>query len=483
MVDEQTTANALQAPGAQLRKWRKQTDTRRVALAAQIGVTAGAVKAWERGIVFPRDEQCDALFKITSLACFGSDRAAARDRAVPKAVKDKRKHEYLAHADEKRKRARGWYATKNKTHRQSSAGWVPRERVPEAELKELRADPRRRKEVCRECGEDYRSGEVAQHIWAEHKMRIAAYKEKWGFCRTGNASRSERAQENQRTAMKGHRPPKWTAKLLPKAIESSKQTNQPGTARLEERLNARDRRRGGKQFHARPDQQKHATDARIVGLHLRGKSLKEIWASTGSSISATSLRLKRMGYDGRNHAYLHGEEIGPQHFLDYRADFGLTVPQAAADVRIGLDWAYARMNSKHAENAFTFDLGSRLIKAREKRTASFRLRPATKKGGRPNTLPQSERISLHDKYPLLLKELQALHARPRKVRLWTWLCDEFRAERLPLLKRWPAFFEWADKNLFGEWKPNDLARQFLASDYDVSDDTVSNIVFRKSKVA
>jgi hypothetical protein len=449
---------------AEFAAWFRQKDITKSALAAAVGTNRVSIRLWLTGRTFPRDEYCTKLFEITHLDCFSpanrAEMRAEHERLIPPEIKQKRRAKYQTNADVFRKRSLSSWRKRRERQRQFVLG---------AELAELRKDPRKRKNVCRECGQILR--DIGPHLCPRHGMKVAQYKENWGFLRSRNATRSEETTRKQKDAMKHHHPPKWTRKLLPKAAKASKLTNQPGSARLEERLNARDRGRGGKKFRARPKQQKRGdivTDARIVRLHLRGKGLKEIAVSTGRSSTAISLRLKRIGYDGRNHAYFHGDEVGPRHFRDYCADFKLIVPQAAADVAIGIDWAYARMNSKHRDNPFTSDLGSRLIRAREKRTAIFRLKPATAKGGRPKMLPPSEISSLQGKYPILLKELQELRARPSGVGLWAWLCDEFRVNRMPLMKRWPAFFDWAEKNLVGTWKPNDLARQFLSADYDVS---------------
>jgi ROS/MUCR transcriptional regulator protein len=465
--------------------WRDQTQFRTYdELRIVLGCSYPTVKNLMAGRTFPIDALCDKLYELTNLECFGVGRERARCEhrgGISQVVRG-----------ERRTYGRARYSTNAEEilAQQKEKYDAERQFVPEGpERDALRADPRIRKNVCRECGEIL--VDVGPHLWATHKMQIAEYKEKWGFLRSRNATRSESTQQKQRDAMKrkGIRPPRWTRKFLPEAIKASTRTNRPGTARLEERLNARDRTRGGKHFHARPQEQRRGgkqvvADARIAKLHLRGKSLKEIASASGRSMSAVSLRLKRMGYEGRNHAFFHGDEVGPRHFRDYCSDFALTVPLAAADLKIGVDWAYARMNSKHANKPFSFDLGSRLVKAREKRTASFRFRPVSKKGGRPSSLPPSERASLREKYPALMQELRAVRVRPPNVGLWTWLCDEFRVRRLPLLKRWPAFFGWAEKNLQSAvWKPGDLARQFLAAEYGVSEDTVSGIVFRKPQVS
>ena len=410
----------------ELRDWRNGQKMTNPGLAAAIGVTASAVKIWLRGEVFPTDERCDKLFNLTRLYCFGDGREVAR-KSVPSEVRKTRQQKYKANAAVFRERSRrSW----RKTY---EAG---QKFVEHAELEALRKDPRKRKEVCRVCGLICR--DVGPHRAQKHpEISLAAYKEKYGFCRSRNATRSELTQEKQRTAMKsiGHQPPKWTRKLLAKAAAASLRTNRKGSARLEEQLNARGRTLGPRRQHWKRDRRtwELITDARIVRAKIRGWDLKRIASSVGLSMPATSFRLRRLGKSGRANAYLHGELVGPQQFRDYCSDFQLTVSEAARDVGVSEDWAYRRMNRQGDERPFSQALGSQLIRAREKRTASFRLKPAGPRGGRPSKLPASQRSDLRSKYPILLAELQSVHESIRKngapsmVALWDWMCVEFRA--------------------------------------------------------
>ena len=189
------------SPASQLQDWweskGKQKYQHKPAFAAAVGVSHPAVKLWFRGSSFPRDEQCEKLYEITEreLDCFGPGRDAARaefEQLIPQAVKNARRAEYIANAGERRRRSRvSWRKRYDEQ----------RVRVLDEELAALRLDPRKRKNVCRECGEILR--DLGPHLGPAHnKMKVAEYKKKWGFLRSRNATRSEGTNAKQSAAMK-----------------------------------------------------------------------------------------------------------------------------------------------------------------------------------------------------------------------------------------------------------------------------------------
>jgi hypothetical protein len=246
-----------------LRAWRSHTNTARHSLADRVCVTPEAVKLWERGIVFPRDPQCDQLAKITLLECFGSERASARadsKNSLSFITQQKRRRvQYMQHASDRRRRS---------LESQRRTREARRQLVTREELEILRKDPRKRKNVCRECGQQNLL-DNAGHVWQKHGIPRSVYKEKWGFLRGGNSSRSDSTQQKQSTAMKSHRPPNWTHKFLEKALKASIRTNKSGPARPEKLLNSRGRKLGARpQFWKRTVNGDLLTDARIGRLHL-----------------------------------------------------------------------------------------------------------------------------------------------------------------------------------------------------------------------
>lgn len=224
-----------------LKDWMDAQKLTMTALAIQLGTNRVSVRYWIAGRAFPRDEFCEKLFTVTHLDCFGPGRDEAREeheRSIPADVRKQRKAKYDANADLYRSRA---LASSRKRYE------ARRQFVSTEEREALRKDPRQRKNVCRECGEIL--ADVGPHLRPSHDMTVDAYKEKWGFLRSRNATRSEETQQKQSAAMRRtkHKPPKWTHDFLRVAQEASLKTNRPGSARLEERLNAR-----GKRLEARP---------------------------------------------------------------------------------------------------------------------------------------------------------------------------------------------------------------------------------------
>jgi hypothetical protein len=454
-------------------------------LARAIEVSRVTVRYVMAGREFPRDEICEKLYAKTGLDCFGPGREAARaehERLIPAQVKIARRAEYVANLDERRRLSRvSW---KKKYDEQ-------RHRVSEEELALLRLDPRKRKNICRNCGEIL-PRDVGPHLGhcPVEKMPVAKYKEEWGFLRSRNATRSPETQAKQSAAMKRikHQPPKWTHKLLEKAQQASLQTNQPGTATLEERLNAR-----GRKLAPRPDQQKRGADGRIISdaqiaiARLDGLPEETIGQRIGLSLTAVHFRLKRMGYTGRAAAVLHGELVGPKHFLDVCSDFGLSGQKAAEQIGVSEDWAAKRLTLERAAEPVSFEMGKSIVNLRARLKIRFRQQAsAGKLGGRPSQLTPSEKAEIPAKYDALSGSLKKLRAWIRvqgKVtvsgsEMWRHLCKGFRTgDELAALRFWPQFFSWTQSNVAtfrtGEWVPHGLAIQFLADDYSASEEVIS----------
>ncbi len=473
----------------ELTAWARQRKITKAALAAQLGTNRVSVRFWLAGRSFPRDEYCDKLHAITELDCFGPGREAARaehERLIPPQVTKDRHAKYVANADLFRKRSRDSW-------RKSYEG--QRQFVTAEELAVLRADPRKRKNVCRECGESL--SDVGPHLWPAHKLTAAAYKDKWGFLRSRNATRSEDTNRKQADAMKRirHQPPKWTHSCLPDAQKASLRTNRPGSARLEERLNAR-----GKRLAARPQHWKRTrggdvvTDARIAELRLTGNSVPEIAASVQLTGAPVFQRLKRMGYPKRFRAFLHGEPVGWKHYTLLCSDFNLTNDKAAELLHVGGDWTRRKLSPKRKSEALSLKLARRLLKVRTELLAEFRKKPASRQGGRPKQLTPSEKAELPTKYHALHRELRGLRGwiqeqdrAPSVEGIWNWLCEQFRAGAFRTLQFSPQFFRWTgrkfDTQTFrrGQWVPRDLAVQFLADDYVASEDTIAGVVSHAPK--
>ncbi len=459
------------------------------AFAAKSGTNRVSIKHWLRGEAFPRDEYCEKLHAITGLDCFGPGREAARaehERLIPPQVKNDRKAKYVANAALFRKRSRDSWRKSYEGQRQFV--------TPAAELDALRADPRKRKNVCRECGEILR--DVGRHLWPAHKLTAAEYKEKWGFLRSRNATRSESTNKKQSAVMKRkkHRPPKWTHERLADAVRASVRTNKKGTGRLEKRLNARGKRLGARpQYWKRTRAGDVVTDARVAQMRLASKSVPEIAVATEMTATPVFFRLKRMGYPKRARVFLHGEPVGWKHFHDLRSDFNLTNEQAAQRLGVSIDWTRRRLKPKRKGEALSLKLAKRLLKVRAELLAEFKKKPASRQGGRPKPLAPSEEAGLRTKYDRLHQELRALRdwireqqPAPSVSATWDWLCDGFRARTLQALQLWPQFFRYIEKNYDsrdfnqGQWIPRDLAIAFLAEDFGLTEPSLAFILTHRS---
>jgi hypothetical protein len=112
-------------------------------------------------------------------------------------------------------------------------------------------------------------------------------------------------------------------------------------------------------------------------------------------------------------------------------------------------------------------------------------------GGRPQKLLPSERASLPRRYESLRKELNRLRRelqqkdrRPQLRAIREWICEQATHGHMRTLLLWPQFFAWARKhpewNLSaGDWRPNNLAKEFLASEYSVGPETIRRALLQQ----
>jgi hypothetical protein len=451
-------------------------------LAAEIDVGPVTLRFWLAGRGFPRNAQCEKLYSMTQLDCFGPGKDAARaahERLIPREVKKERVDAFRALIPEERaKRGKAARARRHKF-------------VSDAELSECHADPRKAKTirgpkfiVCLECGQIGR--DLSGHLGI-HGMTKAQYKEKFGLNR-GTSLRSLESGEKQAASMKSskHRPPSRSREYLAQAIEASREAHAPGRARLEEQLNRR-----GKRLGARPRRWKRTRggdvvrDARIARLRLSGLSLEEIAASAGLSLTAAFFRLKRMSFPHRARVFAHGKPVMASDIVALCSDFNLRKEKAGELLRIGYRWM-GRLLAGNTARPLGAPLAKRLLKIRRELTTEMRKRAAAgKQGGRPRQLLPSEKSAMGERYDALRGDLKSMRAwiqeqekAPSFSAVWNWLCERFRLGQLRSLQFCPQFFDWIEKNydarafFEGKWTPHELAVQFLADDYGASEDTI-----------
>lgn len=465
------------------------------ALAEKVGTNRVSIRHWKSGAAFPRDKFCERLYALSNgqLNSFGPGRSDVRlehVESIPYTIKEARRSKYQKNAAAYREAAlRSW-------RRRAQANKIF---VSPEELAELRANPRCRKEVCRNCGQVLKDiGPHLGHCLAG-AMKSPEYRAMWNFTRTRNATRSIESNRKQSLAMirKRHRPPRWTRRLLPAAQRASLLTNVPGSARLEERLDARGRRLG-----SRPSQWKSnsaggvVTDAKVAELRLSGKGSAEIASLSDLSLTSVYLRLRRMGFPRRSRVWTHGEPVGAKHVLALATDFKLTPDEIAKLIGLSVEWVRRLLKGKSTA-WMSPAVAKRILAARERLIRSLRFRPAAgRRGGRPKQLTSSDELAIPTKCDLLRGDLKTLRHWIREhssqistCDLWDGLCAEFRFGRFSSIQLWPQFFDWLrtdyDSQAFrqGNFVPKDLAVAFLASDYGASESVIASLVSHRSLAA
>src|SRR5258708_39348987 len=180
-----------------LTAWFEQQNITKEAFAAKVGTSRQLLRKWLNGEFFPTNRFCERLYPITQLSCFSPEqRDEARhqhDASIPAEIQKVRKQKYEANADVFRKRSMDSYHKRYEAQRQF---------VDSAELEALKKDPRRRKNVCRLCGQ-WNLKDIGPHLAQMHPhVPIEVYKERFGFLRSRNATRSEETQAKQSAVMK-----------------------------------------------------------------------------------------------------------------------------------------------------------------------------------------------------------------------------------------------------------------------------------------
>jgi len=270
---------------------------------------------------------------------------------------------------------------------------------------------------------------------------------------------------------------------LPVANKASLQTNVRGSARLEERLNARGKILGARpQFWKQTSDGDVVSDAKVAQLRLHGMSLKKIAGRLSMTVTPVFFRLRRLGFPRKARLFQYGEPITGKSFVALVYDFNLTVGQAAERVGISLDWAHRLMHGKGSE-FLSHDVARAVVKAREELLRLFRGKAtAGEKGGRPKRLPVADERRLVARYDQLQADLKVLRDWIRKQErtptfsaIWDQLCRWFRSRHLRALQFSPGFFARVEKSYVdpafraGTWAPFEVAREFVAFEFGIKE--------------
>jgi len=390
--------------------------------------------------------------------------------------------------------------------------------VSPEELEACRQDPRKAKTIrgdggiaCLECGQVLRSLNI--HLRVEHDgLTAAQYKAKPGpdgVTRRYNAGSGlvcvELSQKLQKlSARQKRRPlPRHPREKLRLFLGNARRYERS----MEYRLNERDRNLGRSQPASwkRLPNGEVVTDARILQLHLRGTSARQIAQKVRLGLASVGRRIRMMGLpSGRGRCFQHGEPITGEYIAHLCTDFEKSRPEMAKLLEVTEQCVAGYIRAGVRQRHLRTPLAQRVIILRGVLRGHYQRAAPTPSGGRPRLFLPSEREAIPGKYEALRKDLKLLHqwlieqGRPVGVEtVWGWLCAQARRRAIKMLLFWPQFFEWFKlegylegpldhrRTKFGafstDWAPHGIAVWFLSADYGVSAETIRNAVRRKPR--
>jgi hypothetical protein len=142
------------------------------------------------------------------------------------------------------------------------------------------------------------------------------------------------------------------------------------------------------------------------------------------------------------------------------------------------------IRSKDESKVFSAGMSNRIFSFWSGLQNEWHRQSSSLAGGRPQKLLPSEKASLPRRYQSLRKELNRLRrvlrqkdVRPNLRAIQEWICEQAMHGRMRTLLLWPKFFAWARQRpewhvSAGNWAPNDLAIEFLASAFAVGRETI-----------
>lgn len=424
-------------------------------------------------------------------------RRRASEREQGKAAYDRKWKKAARVKDPEKFRAQGrhWWAN----HRQY---------VSPEELEACRKDPRKAWTirgngliVCLECGQ--LAEQLVQHIRVVHRMTTAEYKAKPGpdgLTRRYNKHASLTSVDLQARKSKTYSELRLGRRLLRsgrcRPVEELLAARGPREMSLQYRLDVGDKTRGK----ARPERWKRTprgevvTDVKIARLRLQGKTAARISQLLGLSQNAASVRLRPMGFPLRGAClYEHGAPISGEDVRNLSLDYAETVEEIGRRLHASPSWMGLHRSHSYRSKPLTVTMARRVQKLDRSLLSVYRIKPSSRKGGRPRQLPPSKDRKLCARYKDLLLDLKALRDWLRKQdapqnfnTIWGWLCEQRRCGQMRTLFFWPQFFEWLETSyetrafLTGDWIPHELAVQFLAESSRVNEDLILWVLSHKN---
>lgn len=329
--------------------------------------------------------------------------------------------------------------------------------------------------VCLECG---RAGlaQLAIHLNVSHKLSRHAYLEKWNLNR-GTSLASPKFRETKarpanlhggmpftaETARRVNLGRRWTSREKRRVIGSKR--HQPITA-LSRRLLA-----------------SGVSDWAVAQRRLQGMENRAIALELKISSALVNRRCKALGFPrGEAARFWRGDPVGDRCLRDMLRDGALTVQDAAQ--RMGVKPHRISRALARAGRALPLDLGSAVVSQLAQLKQNLQ---------GPGKLLEYERRELHWKASLVRREIRAIHSELKRhpsMKLDEALCRLARNGSVTVLFRWGReFLEWISQQCNPGAVRHELsrafevARDFLASEYGVSSETVRRVILEMKTAA
>lgn len=234
-----------------------------------------------------------------------------------------------------------------------------------------------------------------------------------------------------------------------------------------------------------------ATSWQIAKLRLEGLKTEVIAKRVGiKNGSTTWARLRRMGFPGRPCRFWRGEPVAGHHILELKNDFRKTLREIASN--LGIQPQHLSHHAVRVRKPLSPILCDKLLTLRRSFAEASKHNST---GGRPAKLLSSDRDWLKNRRSVLLEDLSHLQQwlvtrdkRANLAQLSDRVCETAYEGKGRVLLFWPltSFLAWIRNKydpatfLKGDWVPFDLARQFLADEFRVGEDTLDSAVYRNA---